>query len=129
MVTCFVLFSSHVERLETDWVVDGRSILDRRTGQDSDQEDGTGGTGGTDGNTFFAQRRIGLSNFKRFQQPSTHHDVGLHIFERTVKSGLAFRAHMVQEGQLTAAEDRELASLERSMEACHPILDGVIFLG
>ena len=118
-----ILFSSHVERLETDWVVDGRSILDRRAAQDSDQEDGT------DGITFFAQRRIGLSNFKRFQQPSTHHDVGLHIFERTVKSGIAFRAHMVQEGQLTRGEDRELASLERSMEACHPILDGVIFLG
>ena len=102
-------------------MVNGRSVLDRQ----AVQEDGGQG----DGAAYYAQRRISLSNFKRYQQPSSHHDCGVHLFERTVKSGIAFRAHLVQEGLLTQSEDRELASLERSMEACHPIIDGVIFLG
>ena len=113
-------YSSHVERLESDWVVNGRSVLDQQNEE---------GDGQSDGAAYFAQRRISLSNFKRYQQPSSHHDEGIHLYERTVKSGIAFRAHLVQEGRLTVSEDRELASLERNMEACHPIIDGVIFLG
>ena len=79
--------------------------------------------------TFFAQRRISLSNFKRFQSPSSKHDEGQHFYERSTKSSRAFREQLVSEGKLSIEEDRELAALERSMEAVHPLVDGVIFLG
>ena len=70
-----------------------------------------------------------MSNFKRFSEPPSRHDEGNHIFERSTKSSKAFRAQLVQYKKLTEEEDRELASLERNMDAVHPIIDGVIFIG
>lgn len=109
--------SGHVERLHSDWIVNGRSVLERAADEDDDTT------------TFFAQRRISLSNFKRFSEPSSKHDEGAHLFERSTKSSGAFRAQLVQGGRLTSEEDRELQYLERNMDAVHPILDGILFLG
>ena len=106
-----------MEKLHSDWCVNGKSVLERAT----DDEDTV--------TTFFAQRRIGLANFKRYTEPPAHHDDGSHYFERTTKSSIAFRSQLVQSGRLTKEEDRELANLERNMDAVHPILDGVFFLG
>ena len=117
LCTVYYTFSAHVERLDSDWTMNGKSILEG------------GAAAGPMSATYYAQRRIALSNFKRYQEPASRADEGLHLYERTVESSTCFRKQMEVSGQLDLEESRNLASLERNMKAITPIIDGVIFLG
>ena len=113
----FLCYSAHVEKLDSDWTMNGKSILEG------------GAEAGVMSATYYAQRRISLSNHKRYYEPAATQDEGLHLFERTVESSTCFRKQLELSGQLSLEESRNLASLEQNMKAITPLIDGVIFLG